>query len=244
MKRLNHVISSAKDVKSQTTAALSAHYKDLQKAQLFGGHTRRWAADSDDGPVYQDEDKKVQRRVEDTLAACREQWVKIMDVEATRDFANRHACADVVVGETVLIKEAPVPFLLSLEKMLKDMAAVFEKLPELDPAEFWERDEEARLYRGKPKETYKTRKVEEAQVVVAPTEQHPAQWTKLSRDIREGKWITTTLSGATTSSRKKMLVEKVNLLRQAVHVARENANMAPVEDVTVGDPIFNFIFGE
>jgi len=244
MQRLNHVISNAKDVKSQTTAALSKVYKNLQKATLFGGHTRRWKADADEGPVYQSEDKKVQLRVEDVIEEARKQWSLVMDIEATRDFANMNACADVRVGAVVILKDAPVPFLLSLEKQLKDLAAFVEKLPELDPAEFWDLDAEARFFRGRPKETYKTRKVSEAQVVVAPTEQHPGQWTELARDIREGTWTTTSLSGATTSSRKKELLERVNTLRQAVHVARENANLTEAPSVEAGAPIFNYVFGE
>jgi hypothetical protein len=244
MQRLNHVIAKAKDIKSATTAALSLVYKLNQKKDLFGGHTRRWSPAADDGRVYQDEDKIVQKRVEDVLVEAREQWEKAINSEATRDFANMTACADVAIGDTVIFEKAPVPFLLSLEKQLKDMAGFMAKLPELDPGQKWERDDDARLWRGQPRSSYKSRKVTEPVVVTEATDKHPAQWTEVTKDILEGTWMTTVLSGATTTSQKKQLLERVNTLREAVHVARENANMSEAPDKEIGKAVFNYVFGE
>jgi hypothetical protein len=243
MQRLNHVIAKAKDVKSETTSRLSDLYKVIQKGELFKGHTRRWARADDEGPSYQNEDKLVQHMVDDILAEARVEWSRVMDSDATRDYANMSACADVVVQGITVLKAAPVPFLLTLEKNLKDMKDFVSKLPVLDPGERWVYDESDRLFKGQPRESYKSKKIERAQVVVPPTEQHPAQWTKLSEDITEGTWTTTLLCSALTSSRKRDLIDRVTALQEAVHIARETANMAEAPQQEVSKAVFNFVFG-
>jgi hypothetical protein len=240
--RLNHVIAITKSTKSEVNKDLSALYKLIQKKDVFAGLTRTWSPADDEGPVYQDESKKVIHRVPDVIASARSAWARVMDVEATRDFANMSATADVVVDGVILIQGAPVTFLLALEKQLKDMASFVENLPELDPSGSWSWDSGSMLFKGEPRETYKTRKTTDPVVVTEATEKHPAQWTNVTKDIREGTWTTTALSGATTTSRKKLLRERVQALRDAVHVARESANMspAPPKDVSLG--ILDYIF--
>ena len=128
-----------------------------------------------------------------------------------------------------------------LEKQLKDMAAVIARIPELDPSEPWKYDEGTRLYRGSPTETYKSKKVKTPQVVVEATDRHPAQWTELTQDVLEGTWVSTNLSGCMSASKKKAMLQKVNKLRQAVHIAREEANGAEAPAQNVGKALFGYI---
>ena len=239
--RLSHVIAITKDVKTAANSELSKLYKALAKADLFKGQTKAWTPAEEDGIKYQEKDILVQKRTDDVLDQCVLQWTNLMDAEATRDFANMGAFASVEVDGVILLADAPVPFLLSLEKQLKDMAGVLARIPELDPSEPWAYDDGTRMYRGKPTETYKSKKVKTPRVVVEATEKHPAQWTELTEDIIEGTWVTTNLSGCMSASKKKAMLEKVNKLRQAVHIAREEANSSPAPAQAVGKPLFEFI---
>lgn len=70
----------------------------------------------------------------------------LFDSSATIDFGNCVAKADVIVNDVVLIKDAPVPFLLFLDKEIDKIRTFFEALPELDNAENWSLDVNSNIY--------------------------------------------------------------------------------------------------
>ena len=65
----------------------------------------------------------------------------------TKDKANCNARADVKVDDTVIVKDAPVTFLLFLEKQLNDLKTFVGKIPTLSSDEDWTFDANANLYK-------------------------------------------------------------------------------------------------
>lgn len=240
--KLNQCIAVEKGVKSKANAQKSELYKLAQKPALFDGFAKKYLPKREGEEVYPPESKLVQfqvPRVLDQVAAC---VTALLDVEATKDYANCGALADVVVDGVVLVKQAPVTFLLNLEKELNDLHAFVGALPVLDPADEWQKDANSGLFRTQPTQTIRTKKVQKAIVLYPATEQHPAQTQLIVEDELVGFWEQTKVSGAVPEPRRRELLAKVEKLQAAVKVAREQANMADAPDVAVGGAVTAWLF--
>ena len=91
-------------------------------------------------------------------------------------------------------------------------------------------------------QTLKTFKTPRNHVKAEATEHHPAQVDVYYEDITIGYWRTVKFSGALPARRINELLQRVEILQQAVMFAREEANNSEVEDKRVGERIFQFIF--
>jgi hypothetical protein len=168
---------------------------------------------------------------------------RLLDVTATKDWANCTARADVTVDGTTLVRDVPVTYLLFLEKQLTDLHAFLRKLPILDAAETWTFDPSTDVWRTEPVRTVKTKKVPRNHVKAEATDKHPAQVEVYYEDIAVGHWTTVKFSGALPARRVNELLERIEKLQDAVKFAREEANGAEVTDRRVGDAVFGYIFG-
>ncbi|MEO1645437.1 MAG: hypothetical protein AAFR67_09645, partial [Chloroflexota bacterium] len=166
------------------------------------------------------------------------------DVTATKDWANGDAKADVVVEGETLLSDVPVTYLLFLEKQLTDLHTFINKLPTLDPSELWSYDEATDAWATEPVQTTKTKRIPRNHVKAEATKEHPAQVEVYYEDIVVGNWQTIKYSGALPASRVAVLKERVRALQEAVKFAREEANSAEVDEQTVGETIFNYIFAD
>ncbi|MDY7014382.1 MAG: hypothetical protein SVX43_12430, partial [Cyanobacteriota bacterium] len=164
------------------------------------------------------------------------------DITATKDWTNCRARADIVVSEQVLVSQAPVSYLLFLEKQLTELQAFIKKLPVLDASETWEFDENADCWATEPVQTLKTFKTPRNHVKAEATEHHPAQVEVYYEDVTVGYWRTVKFSGALPAHRVNQLLERVEKLQQAVKFAREEANNTEVEEQRVGERIFQYLF--
>ncbi len=166
---------------------------------------------------------------------------ELMDVTASKDYANCHARADVVVEGQTLVKDAPVPFLLFLEKHLTDLHTFVDKLPNLDSADDWVSDPNSGLYKTAPIATHRTKKVQKPIVLYDATDKHPAQTQLITEDVLVGYWDTVKQSGALPLPRKRELLERLESLSQAVKFAREQANDAEATEQKIGGAIFAYL---
>lgn len=241
MTKLNQVIAVEKGVKSRDHSEVSALYKLAQKPELFNGANRVFRKKSEEGEDYPPDRKKVSSRVNDLLSKLALSKTELFDVTAQKDFANCNAVADVVVEGKVLIEKAPVTYLLFLEKQLTDVHTFLSTLPTLDEAEDWTLDENSDLYKTNPVPTAKTKKIQRALVMYPATEQHPAQTQLITEDVIEGYWDSTKYSAAMPLPRKQELVQKAQLLLDAVKAAREAANSVDAPKKEVAKNIFEFL---
>lgn len=243
--KLNQIIAIEKGVKSRHESVLTELYKKLDKASLFYGLSKTWQKtneelDEDRPP----EKKRVQLRVEEALEAAAGVVEELLDVTARKDFGNCDARADVVVDGRAIVQDAPVTYLLFLEKELDKLGAFVSRLPVLTPDEDWQRDQALGLWRTEPTVTQSTKKVQRPLVLYPATEKHAAQTQIITEDVVAGQWNTVKHSGAITPDRKKTLVRRVQRLKEAVKMAREDANSKEAPDVRPGGAFIDYLFGE
>ncbi|MBB5130325.1 hypothetical protein HNP84_000013 [Thermocatellispora tengchongensis] len=242
MTKLNQILAVEKGVKAGTQRALTDAYHTIQKAPLLSGLSRTYQPIDDEGEQLPPESTRVQVKAEQVLADVAKALTRLFDVTATKDWTNTVARADVVVDGRTLIEQAPVTYLLFLEKQLTDLHTFVAKLPTLDPAETWTLDDNLEVWRTEPVKTTRTKKVPRNHVLAEATDKHPAQVQVFTEDIVVGYWTKTAFSGALPARRVNELLTRVQKLQEAVKYAREEANATTTEDVQVGDRLFAYLF--
>ena len=241
--KLNQMLAVSKGVKSEAQRAFTDAHRDVQKQPLLSGISRTYQPKDDDGERLPSESTKVQITATGVIADVKTTLVRLFDVVATLDTANTHAKADVVVDGNVLVRDAPVTYLLFLEKQLTDLHTFVSKLPTLDPSENWTFSESAGHYAADAVQTTRTKKVPRNHVKAEATEKHPAQVEMYTEDVITGLWTTIKFSGALPATEVRAMLGRLTKLQEAVKFARESANGTEIEDVKVGGAILGYLFG-
>ena len=242
MTKLNQIIAVEKGVKSRSFQELSEAHHKLQKPTLLAGISRTYRPKDEEGEELPPEATRVQVQAEDVIRQTAAVLTRLFDVTATKDWTNCIARADVIVDGRTLIKDAPVAYLLFLEKQLVDLLTFIRKLPILDAAESWAFDPSADAWATEPVQTVRTKKIPRNHVKAEATEKHPAQVEVYYEDVVVGYWRTIKFSGALPAQRVNQLLERVEKLQHAVKFAREAANNTEVEDQKVGAAVFDYLF--
>jgi hypothetical protein len=241
MPKLNQIVAIEKGVKSRVYGEITEMHKTSQKPELFNGFAKTYRKKDEDGEDYPPERKKVQMVADAMLAKAASLLTELIDVTATKDWGNCHAFADVEVDGQVLLKNAPVPFLLFLEKQITDLHTFVDKLPMLDEADDWSRDENSSLYKTVPTATHRTKKLQKPVTLYEATKEHPAQTQMITEDVTVGYWDTVKHSGALPGPRKQVLLERIEKLAKAVKYAREQANATEAEQQKIGKVFFDYL---
>lgn len=244
MTLLNQIIAVQKGVKTKSGRSLTEAYHTIQRKEPLVGITRVYTPRDEDGDKLPDERKDVQVKVNDVISDVTTSLTRLFDVVLTQETGNTEAKADVVVGDQTVLNDVPVTYLLFLEKQLTDIHTFVANLPTLDPAERWEFDSNANVYRSREIETVKTKKVPRNHVKAEATDKHPAQVELYHEDVAVGNWRTTKFSGALPAERVATLLNRVDALTDAVKFAREKANGLTVTDKHAGQAIFEYIFAD
>jgi hypothetical protein len=242
--KLNQIIAIDKDVRAGSEKELTSIYQVLQKPALLAGIARTYTPKNDEGEKLPDESTKVQVRVSDMLKATAKSLTKLYDCEMTKDVGNCTAFADVVVDGNVIFSQAPVVFLLFLEKKLVDLATHIKKLPTLDTSENWTPDPAQDCYRSGEAQTTKTKKSKVKLVKAEATKEHAAQVDVFDEDVIIGTWTTVKYSGALPQAKASGMLERITALQAAVKFAREEANSQEAQAQYVGKKIFDYLFAE
>lgn len=224
MAKLNQVIAIEKGVKSRAYADISALDKAAQKEELFNGFTKTYEKKADDGEDFPQERKRVQYVVPDVLKNTERLMTEMFAVEARKDWSNMVAKGNVVVDGVTLLPDAPVSFLLFLEKQLTDLRTLVGRLPVLDAAEDWTKDANSGLFKSNEIRTHRTKKVQKPIVLYDATAEHPAQTQLITEDDVVGYWVQVKQSGAMPKPDKDVVLQNIEKVLVAVKTAREEAN--------------------
>ncbi len=246
MAKLNQIIALEKGVKSQSYATLSELHKIIQKSALFFGLSKQYQPIDDDGEKLPSERQIVQQTVAGMLEQVTTLSVDYWTIAARKEYSNALATADVVVDNRTLIADAPVTFLLFLEKQLTDLRTFVEALPTLDAAEQWTHDDNTNLYRTAHVQTHRTKKIQRPLVLYPATPEHPAQTQIITEDVLAGYWSTTKESGALPLPQKAQMVRRVETMLRAVKSAREVANSRDEIQISSGiaSSVLQYVFGQ
>lgn len=243
MTKLNQIIAVEKGVRSTAERDFTDVHRDVTKVNLLSGLSRQYTPKDDDGDALPSESTLVQLTVGSALERVESSLTRLFDVTATKEFANAKAKADVVIDGKTIVHNAPVPYLLFLEKQLVNLHTFVAKLPTLDPSEKWVASSaDAASFETEGAQTVKTKKIPKAFVKYPATDKHPAQVEIFHEDVLVGTWTTKKFSGAITADRAAELLARVEKLQEAVKFAREEANGTDVEDVTTGKAVFGYLF--
>ncbi|NEQ71662.1 MAG: hypothetical protein F6K23_00350 [Okeania sp. SIO2C9] len=242
MARLNQIIAIEKGIKSRSVQELAEAQKALQKPALLSGISRTYRPKDEEGEQLPPESKKLEVKAQEIIRKTAEVLTKLFDVTATKDWTNCTARADVVVDGQTLLTQAPVSYLLFLEKQFTDLRSFIKKLPVLDAADTWTFDQSSDCWATEPVQTLRTFKTPRNHVKAEATEHHPAQVEVYYEDVTIGYWRTVKFSGALPARRVNEMLEKLEKLSQAVKFAREEANNSETEEQRVGERIFQYLF--
>jgi hypothetical protein len=243
MAKLNQVIAIEKGVKAKSHQELTEAHQQLQKPSILAGISRTYRPKEEEGEQLPPESTRVQLKADEVIRRTMDTLVELFDITATKEWANCEARADVVVDGAVIVAQAPVTYLLFLEKQLVDLHTFVKKLPVLDASESWAFDASADCWATEAIQTAKTKKIPRNHVKAEATDKHPAQVEVYYEDVVVGTWRTVKFSGALPAKRVNELLGRVEKLQQAVKYAREEANNNKCDDKKVGRAVLSFLFG-
>lgn len=243
MAKLHQTLAVERDIKQTTNRRITDGYQILQKPALLSGIAKRYEPRDEDGEMFPADLQQVQVRATDILRQTQGEFERLWDLIATKDFANMSATADVKLDDdTVILAGAPTTYLLWLEKQLNDMYTIFSKLPTLDPTEQWTWSAQQNCWVTEEQETHRTKKIPRVLEKAPATDKHPAQVDVWHEDVVVGYWKTVKYSGALRETDKRALLDRVIEIREAVKVARSQANEAEIEQRRVAGTILDHLF--
>jgi hypothetical protein len=192
----------------------------------------------------------VQITTADLLAHASKSLARLFDLQYTREYANTQARGTVTLDGETFLEDVPAGYLLYLENQLGALiSGIIDKLQALDPAEDWhDSATDPGLGRGvwaaAPRETLSTTKKWQVQKLAPATKEHAEQVRPYETDVVTGTWTVTKRSGQLPLAVIQDVRERATRLRDAVRLAREQANRAETEDKQAGDKVLRHVFGD
>lgn len=237
----------AEDAKKTIAGAIISFTKQVY---LFVGSYKRLEMFAEDRKQEEDgaeERKELTITIQEKLDDVAEHLIRHLDCLAQKESTNQEASADLVLEDgTILLADVPVTLLLSLETRLAAFKEMYKSIPTLAPGIDWADDPTQRegvyksvhdVIRHKTEQTFKS------DILVPPTEFHPAQIEKWTEQVPIGNFITIQWSGMISPAQKSKLLNKINILLRGAKKARMKANTTEVVERAIGKTIFNYIHG-
>jgi hypothetical protein len=244
MTTLAQILAIEKGEKNKTEKALTELHHKAEKPVLYEGKIRSYKPAEDGGEKLDNEVQIIQLRAKDAIQQMGALIAGLMDITATKDWANAGPARGTVSLEdgTNILVDAPVSYLLWLDKRLEHVETFITKMPTLDPSETWTWSSEQGCYMTRTSFTNRTKKTPKTLVKVPATDKHPAQTEVYSEDVVIGVFEQVRQSGAIPIELKTKLIARVRELKNAVRFAREKANSVSVEKQQVSKKIFDYLF--
>lgn len=225
------VVASVDDVHTRIMRTIVEEGKQTRQPALYNGQTRTYEPFVNEQQNEQPEiDTPVQVIADEQFGRIMQLCQQMWDSAAVRDRSNMVAKASVVVDGVPLIEDAPVPFLLYLEKQLHELRVLAGQMPVRDPAERWAFDEDNGVYRTPPGKSFRTMNVKKVLTLVPPTDKHPGQAQPYAEDEPVGIYYTTKFTSAWSLTAKRDMVDRITRLIDAVKRARVEANQIPAAE--------------
>lgn len=242
MTALHQLLAVKQGVRARAQQALTKFYHQVQKTEPFSGISKRYTPKDEEGETFPGEFNRVQLDAQKLLKDVKEALLPMYKVTADTDATNQVAKANIVVGEVTVATDVPVATLLWLEKQLADLSTVISKIPVLDPQHEWTRNPEQGVWTTAPMETVRSKKVPRNHVKARATDKHPEQVEVFFEDVTVGTWSTQKLSGAMRAMDVQILQNRVAAVRDAVKVAREEANRIDAVSLDISG-VLHFVIG-
>ena len=211
-------------------------------ADLYAGFAKSYDKLLEDATQLSGEESTVVTTVPDRLKYVMQSIVAYGDTVVSQAETNCVAKADIVLNGAVLAEGVSAIGILEMEKLFKEVRTMLEAVPTLDAKRPWDPDPTTdNVWRSKPVKSVRTRKTEAFTVVVEATEHHPAQYERVTKDVDEGVWTTTYLSGMVTSKKKAAMLKKCDEVLIGLKQARQRANSTDCVRRKINKEIFELI---
>lgn len=243
MSKLYEVLAVEQDRKQKANIETGRLRKTFEKqAELFDGLTKRYVPLEEDAERIPDEHKAMVMTVDEALDLSLSTFLKGFHATVQKEETNAsgRAVAELTVGEQSFGKLGATT-LLAIESQLGKLRELYAVLPTLDAARRWQMDEQLGHYVTEPEVKFRSIKRPKVVVKYEATKEHPAQTELLNLDIQVGRYETVYASGRISQSRKSELLGRIDLLLEAVKVARAEANTAEVAKVEVAQQLLDYI---
>jgi hypothetical protein len=243
-KYLGQVVAIEADVRKAAKRKLTDAYHALEKPAMLEGISGTYEPAVDGGEQLPDEGQRVQATVEEMIAATRDVLAAMFDSTAARDFTNSSgaAKADIVVGDQTLVEDAPVPYILWLDRQLDDLQAFTERIPTHSPSTTWELAEARGVYKSAPVKTARQTQQHKVITIAEATQHHQAQAQVVAEQVTAGTWTRIKYTGGVPVSRREEILRRIATLRAALHAAREQANRVEAVEPVVGARVLGYLF--
>jgi len=212
----------------------------MNDSKLIEGFRRRYEQRAEDGTEFPAENKAVQISFAQLFNSFIAREQAYINVVATKDKANSIACADVIIGDKVLLTDMSAVTLIFLEKRIDNIIAMIQRAPVLDPAYEWTKSGDIHI----SNEVRTIREVKRPMhyVVFEPSEHcKNGQYEVINENVPVGEWVKTVVSGAMTYNDQLEMYNRLITLKEAIVTARQRANTQEVEQQKIADYLFNFI---
>lgn len=243
--KLHELLAVEQDRKHKATKIIGDTRKLFtKKVPYFDGMVKRYVALEENAEQIPDERKEIVNTVAKTIQNVQETVIQGIDANISKEETNCSGKAQAELEiDGVKIGTFSATSLLALEAHLNRLKELYNDIPELDPTKKWYFDEQQGVY--KTEEEVKFRSVKRPKVIVKyeATEKHPAQTELLYLDFQVGKYETVNSSGRIPLVKKQEMIQRVNRLIETVKIARSKANSVEVNNVKVGQKLFDFING-
>lgn len=241
--KLSALLGLLQGAKAKLKGPRDSAYKDFQRSALFTGFFRTYRpVDEENGERYPDEGEIVQLNVEEILAGLTAEWARVLDLQASVDRTNQVAAGQLTIGTGIW--DLPATTLVWLDKQLVDLHTLIGKAPEVNPTKTWELDPASGDLRTPVRVSNKSKKIPKALVMHPGNDRHPAQVQAYQEDVTIGHWDSVDISGATTPTRKRQILDRIDLLRDQVKIALAEANSTEVIDIRFGGVLLNHILAQ
>lgn len=254
MPKLHEVLAVEADLEGKAkrvTEEASATFKS--KPHLFQGKVRTLELFTGDDEVSkkaaEDAERQEQVLVTTVPAKLDYVWQSLIahwDAVAQKEATNQTAKADVIIGGTTVLSSVPVTFLLSLEAKLKQLRAIYEVIPTLEPNISWADapDVGSNVKRSPETSALKTAKTTDYRTIAPATDKHQAQVVSVEKVVNVGVYKQSVTSGLVTPAQKSIWLGRIDELLRAVKQARQRANEAELVSVNSSQAIARYIHGD
>ena len=246
--QLHQLLAVEKDLSNKSEKIVKETFNTFnKKADHFDGLQKVYKPFDDDGEKISPEIKGVVTTVSDKIKYTLKSVVEAINATVSKEETNSSnaAKAELKVGETSFGELSSIS-LLSLEKTLIQLRALYNTIPTLDPTRIWNRDSTTaqKLYKTSEEIRYRTIKIHEPITLAPATDKHAAQVQLVGKDKQIGQYSTVYKSGRIQPIEKSELLERIDKLIIATKKAKAEANQAEVKNMKVGRIIFEYINGD
>lgn len=247
MPKLHEVLAAEKTVAGAWNTMLDETTKKMANAHFFEGHTKslKMIEDSEGNAAVEaaaSDNRVVPTNVHDTLDYALKIFANAENLQASKNFTNAVAKADVMFRGAPILTGLPVDELLGLEARLGKIRGIYVAIPTLDAGKAWTLDPATGNWVAEPEHTVKSEKIMVPVTLAPATDNHPAQVKEASKDNPVGRFTTIKRSGAVTALQKADAIKLIDELLVEIKQARMRANETQVVPNTdVGNVLFNVL---